>query len=146
MNPLTFLRCIFKRDFIDDISSVSHFLQLWVTSLFTTVPFKPLPDQGILGNIVRTWIGCALEITSTVPLSGHVCWMLKVECVRIYKGWYKVGAGKPSSLSSPPPEILRQKIFPICSNNFPNFFNRLYPFLKLFEGLMILNTKTKNLV
>ena len=34
----------------------------------------------------------------------------------------------------------------ICLNNFLNLFNLLYPFFKLLEGIMILNTKTKNLV
>ena len=37
-------------------------------------------------------------------------------------------------------------MFPICYNNFLNLFNRLYPFFKLFEGIMILlKTKTKHL-
>ena len=32
-----------------------------------------------------------------------------------------------------PPESSRQKMFPICYNNFLNLFNRLYPFFKLFD-------------
>ena len=41
-----------------------------------------------------------------------------------------------------PPEISRQKMFPICYNNFLNLFNRLYPFFKLFD----IKYKKKNLV
>ena len=47
---------------------------------------------------------------------------------------------------APSPEISKQKIFPICYNTFLNLSNRFSPFFKLFVKIMILNTKTKNLV
>ena len=34
-------------------------------------------------------------------------------------------------------------MFPFCYNNFLNLFNRIYPIFKFFEGIKILNTKTK---
>ena len=45
-----------------------------------------------------------------------------------------------------PPWDFEANSFPIWSNNVPNLINHMCPFFNLYKGIMILNTKTKNLV
>ena len=58
------------------------------------------------------------------------------------KGGYKGGVSSPP----PPPQNFEEKNVPILLNYFLNLFNRFYPFFKLLEGIMIINTKTKSYI